>query len=72
MKDFEIQYNDRFYEEKIYQKEKISAHSEKEALVKFANIFGINDHQLLLKPLYMWENGNWMSSFKCINEIIKK
>lgn len=44
MKKFEIQYVDRLYEEKIYQKEIVKASNEKEALNKFAKIFGIADY----------------------------
>ena len=69
MRNFEIQYIDRYYEEKIYQKEKISAQTEKEALIEFANLFEIKDYQSFFKPLFLWENGTWMSSFKCINEL---
>ena len=69
MKTFEIQYVDRYYEEKIYQKEVISADNEKEALVKFAKLFNIKDYNSFFKPLFMWKNGNWMSTFKCINKI---
>ena len=69
MKTFEIQYVNRYYEEKIYQKEIISARNEKEALLKFAKLFSIKDYRSFFEPFFMWENGNWMSTFKCINEI---
>jgi len=69
MKRFQIQYIDRYYEVKIYQIEIIEASTKKEALSKFAKLFGINDYKLFYKPLFMWENGNWLSTFKCINEI---
>ncbi len=69
MKKYEIQYVDRYYEEKVYQKEFIVAKTEKDALKKFANLFGIDNYKLFFQPLFMWENGNWLSTFKCINEI---
>lgn len=69
MKTFEIQYIDRLYEEKTYQKEIVKANNEKEALTKFAKLFDIKDYRLFTKTLFMWENGSWLSSFKCIIEI---
>jgi len=69
MEKFEIQYIDRYYEEKMYQTEIISANSEKEALILFAKKFGIDNYKLIFQSLFFWENGQWMSSFKCINMI---
>jgi len=69
MKKYEIQYIDRLYEEKIYQKEIVKANNEKEALIKFAKLFDIKDYNSFYQPLFMWENGSWFSTFKCINEI---
>lgn len=69
MKKFEIQYIDRYYEEKVYCSEIISARSQKKALIYFANLFGIDNYKLFFQPLFLWENGQWLSSFKCINEL---
>ena len=69
MKTFEIQYVIRYYEEKDYCSEIIFANCEEEALISFANIFGIQNYKSFFKPFFMWENGQWMGSFKCINEI---
>ncbi len=71
MKTFEIQYVDRYYEEKVYQSEIITANSKKEALISFAKLFGIKEYNLLLEPLFLWNNGHWMSSLKSIKEIKK-
>lgn len=69
MKTYEIQYIDRYYEEKVYQSEIIIANTKKEALISFAKLFGIKDYNLLFNPLFLWDNGHWKSSFKNINEI---
>lgn len=69
MNKFEIQYIDRYYEEKLYRKEIVKANNEKEALNKFAKLFGIKDYKSFSQPFFMWENGSWLSTFKCINEI---
>ncbi|MEA3494820.1 MAG: hypothetical protein U9R42_02170 [Bacteroidota bacterium] len=69
MKKFEIQYVSRYYDEKNYCSEIISANSEDEALISFANIFEIENFKLFLQPFFIWENGEWLSSFKCINEV---
>lgn len=69
MKKFEIQYISRYYEEKNYCSEIISAKTEDEALIAFANIIGIEDYNQLFEPMFYWEDGSWMSSFKCINEV---
>lgn len=69
MKTFEIQYVDRYYEEKDDKTEIISANSEKEALISFAKNFCVENYQSFFQPLFMWENGQWLSSFKHITEI---
>ena len=69
MKKFEIQYVSRYYDEKNYCSEIIFAKSEKEALISFANIFKIENYKSFFQPLFLWENGEWLSSFKCINEV---
>lgn len=69
MKTFEIQYINRYYEEKTYSVEIIKAISETVALKKFAKLFKIKDYQQLFDPTFRWEDGMWMTSFKCINEV---
>jgi len=69
MKTFEIQYISRYYEEKIHSSEIIKANSEKVALKKFAKLFKIEDYSLLFETNYMWEDGVWSASFKCIKEV---
>lgn len=68
-KYFEIQYVMRYYEEKEYASEIIKAVSESEALKKFSKKFGVKDPKLFNEPMFMWNDGQWMSSFKCINEV---
>lgn len=69
MKTFEIQYINRYYEEKIHSTEIINANSEKVALKKFAKLFKIEDYKFLFDPMFIWEDGVWTASFKCIKEI---
>ena len=69
MKLFEIQIINRYYEEKEYASEIITANSEKEALINFAKRYNIKDYKYLFQPLFSWENGMWMSSFKNIKEV---
>jgi len=69
MKTFEIQYISRYYEDKNYYSKTIKANSEEDALKKFAKFFGIKNYIQMFEPMFMWEDGQWMSSFKCINEV---
>ncbi len=69
MKKYEITYNNRYYEIKLWQKEIIVANSKKEALKKFAKFFNISDYNKLFNPLFMWENGCYLSTFQSINKI---
>ncbi len=69
MKTFEIQYISRYYDEKNYNSETIKAKTEEDVLKKFAKLFGIKNFKQLFEPMYMWEDGQWMSSFKYINEV---
>jgi len=69
MKVFRIQYISRFYEEKNHYSKIAKANSEEEAIKKFAKHFGIRNYKKLREPNYVWDDGQWMSSFKCINEV---
>lgn len=70
-KYFEIQYIQRYYEEKEHASEIITAISENEALKKFSKMVGVKDPKLLNEPMFMWNDGAWMSSFKCISEVAR-
>ncbi len=69
MKTFEIQFTSRYYDEKIYSSELVSAKSKTVALKKFAKLFNIKEYKQLLDENFLWENGSWWSKFKCINEV---
>jgi saccharopine dehydrogenase-like NADP-dependent oxidoreductase len=69
MKTFEIQYVSRYYEEKQYSSEIVSAKSPKNALREFAGLFNIKNYKQIMEPTFTWENGEWISNFICINEI---
>jgi len=69
IKYFEIQYVLRYYDEKEYTSEIIKATSESKALKMFAKKFGVKSPKLFNEPMFMWEDGQWMASFKCINEV---
>ncbi|MDD3636898.1 MAG: hypothetical protein RBR84_06480 [Bacteroidales bacterium] len=69
MKKFEIQYVSRYYEEKNYYTEIISAKTEANALKKFAKLLGCDDYKKLLDPMFHWEDGSFISRFKCINVV---
>ena len=68
-KHFEIQYVMRYHQEKEYGSQIVKAIPESEAIKKFARKFGIKDTKLLNEPMFMWNDGQWMSSFKCVNEV---
>ncbi|NCP84144.1 MAG: hypothetical protein COZ21_14735 [Bacteroidetes bacterium CG_4_10_14_3_um_filter_31_20] len=68
-KYYEIQYILRYYEEKDYASVIIKANSDEDALKKFAKIFDIKEPKRLNEPMFMWKDGQWMASFKCINEV---
>ncbi len=70
-KKYEIQYISRYYEEKEYCVKIIYANSEKNALISFAKEFNIKNYNNLFKASFYWEDGNWLSFFKCINELKK-
>lgn len=69
LKYYEIQYVLRYYEEKEYTSEIIKATSEIEALKLFAKKIGVESPRLFNEPMFIWEDGQWMASFKCINEV---
>lgn len=69
MKKFEIQYISRYYEEKNYYSEIISAKTETDALKKFAKLIGCDDYKKFANPIFQWEDGTFISRFKCINEV---
>lgn len=69
MKKFEIQYTSRYYEEKNYYSEIVSAKTNTEALKKFAKLFNIEDFNLLFDQTFLWDDGLYKSKFKCINEV---
>ncbi len=68
MKTFQIQYISRYYAQKEYHLDNILAKTEQSALKKFAKSFGINNYKSLFDSAFMWENGEWLSTFKCITE----
>lgn len=69
MKTFQIQYISRYYTQKEHHEEIITAKTEESALKKFAKSFGIKSHQDLFDTTFIWENGEWLSSFKCVTEV---
>ncbi|MBX2977384.1 MAG: hypothetical protein KF721_14760 [Ignavibacteriaceae bacterium] len=69
MKKFEIQYISRYCEEKHYYTEIISAKTETDALKKIAKFMDCDDYEKFFDPTFQWEDGSFISRFKCINEV---